>query len=120
MNLPTQAQINAATRHAASFAAGAIAMFGLSTKLDPNTVQQIINATGTLVNDAILLAGLISPFITAWYASKSATPKAQADAITKAVPGTVVVTPDKTLAAVTGPNVLSTDEVKVIKNPSAS
>lgn len=113
MNLPTSAEVNAATRHIASFAAGAIAVFGLSTKLDPSTVQQIISATGTVVNDVILLAGLVGPIITAWYASKSATPAAQADSITKTVPGTKIITPNKALVDATGPDT-------ILKNPSAS
>ena len=115
MELPTQAQVNAATRHAASFAAGAIAVFGLSTKIDPNTVQQIITATGTLVNDAVIIIGLVMPTLAAWFASKSATPQAQAAAIVQAVPGTKIVTPDKALAdAVPSPAVVSTDEAKVV------
>ncbi len=114
MNLPTQSEVNAATRHVASFAAGGIAVFGLATKLDPNTVQQIIAATGTVINDVIVLIGLVSPFITAYFASKSATPKAQAEAITASSPGTIIVTPDKELVKATGPSVVSTDDVKVV------
>lgn len=115
MNLPTQAQVNAATRHAATFAAGAIAMFGLSTKIDPNTVQQLITATGTLVNDIVLILGLAAPIITSWYASKSATPQAQAASLVQSVPGTQIVTPDKALAdAVPSSAVVSTEEAKVV------
>ena len=114
MKLPTSSEVNAATRHIATFAAGAIAMFGLSTKLDPNTVQAIITATGNLANDAILLAGLIGPMITAYYASRSATPKAQADALTTSIPGTKIITPDKALVDATGPDTVSSDTMKVV------
>lgn len=81
MWLPTQAQVNAASRHAASFAGGAIMVFGLSTKIDVNTVNQVIAATGTAVNDIILLVGLASPLLAGFFASKSASPTAQAAAI---------------------------------------
>lgn len=115
MNLPSQAQVNAATRHAATFAAGAIAMFGLSTKIDPATVQQLIAATGTLVNDVVLIVGLAAPLITSYFASKSATPQAQAASIVKSVPGTKIVTPDENLAnAVPSSDVVSTKEAKVV------
>jgi hypothetical protein len=81
IQLPTQAEVNAATRHLASFAGGAILAFGLATKIDPQTVQSIITATGTLVNDAIALAGIVMPVVAAWYAQRSATPVAQAQAV---------------------------------------
>jgi hypothetical protein len=114
MNLPTQSEVSAATKHVASFAAGAIAIFGLSTKLDPNTVQQIIAACGSLVNDAILLIGLVAPIVTSFYASKSASVSAQADAITKAVPGTLIVTTKALANSTTSPNVISHDVAKVL------
>lgn len=81
MNLPTPAQVNAAARHAASFAGGAILMFGLSTKINVDTVNQIIAATGTLVNDAVVLIGLLSPIVMAVIASRSASPASQAASI---------------------------------------
>ena len=115
MNLPSQSEVNAAARHAASFAAGAIAVFGLSTKIDPNTVQQVIAATGTLVNDGILLIGFIIPIVTSLKASQSATPKAQAEALTAAVPGTVVVTSSEIANATPNSNIVSTDDVKVLQ-----
>jgi len=72
MNLPSQAQVNAATRHVASFAAGAITMFGLSAKIDPTTIVAIINSLGTLTNDAVVLIGLVTPLIAGYFASRSA------------------------------------------------
>ena len=84
MALPTQSEVNAATRHLASFAGGAIVAFGLSTKIDPQTVQNLITATGNLVNDGILIAGIVSPMVAAWYAKRSATPVAQAQAVQQA------------------------------------
>lgn len=114
MNLPTSAEVNAATRHAASFAAGAIAMFGLSTKLDPATVQNIITALGGLTNDAILLIGLVGPIVTSYFASKSAAPAAQAASLEKQ--GIVVIgSPELAAATPNSPNVMSNTEVKVVQ-----
>jgi len=84
--LPTQDQVNAAVRHVASFAGGMIVMFGLGTKINPDTLTAIINATGTLVNDAVTLIGLVSPIVMALYAGKSASQTSQIAAV-KAMPG---------------------------------
>jgi hypothetical protein len=97
MNLPTQLQVNAATRHAASFAAGAIAMFGLSTKIDPQTAVAIINSGGALVNDGVLFIGLVTPFVTSWRASRSASTPSQTAAV-QANPKAQVITTDPDLA----------------------
>ena len=84
MDLPTQAEVNAATRHFASFAGGVILALGLSSKIDPTTVQQIITAGGAAVNDVIVLVGLVTPIVAGWYARRSATPVAQAQAVAAA------------------------------------
>ena len=97
MNLPTQNQVLAATRNAASFAAGAIAVFGLSTKLDPQAVVALINSLGTLTNDAITAIGIVTPIIAAWYASRSASPKSQIASV-QALPQAQVTVTDPTLA----------------------
>src|SRR5882762_10959777 len=80
MQLPTQAEVNAASRHVASFAGGAILAFGLSTKIDPDTVKSIITATGNMVNDIILLVGLVAPVVAGYFAKKTASPDSQAQA----------------------------------------
>jgi predicted Kef-type K+ transport protein len=112
MWLPTRDQVNAAARHAASFAGGAILVFGLSTKINVETVNQIIAATGTVVNDMIVLAGLISPLVAGYFASKSASPTSQAAAV--AATGAKVVTTPEIAAAVPSPNVVSETEAKVV------
>lgn len=81
MQLPTQGQVNAAARNIASAIGGAVIMFGLSSKVDINTVNSIITATSTLVNDALVLAGIVGPILAAWYASRSANPNNQAAAV---------------------------------------
>lgn len=114
MNLPSQAQVNAIARHVASAAAGAVILFGLSTKVDPAAVTNIINATGTLVNDIILLVGLVTPIVSAFYASKTASLTSQAAAV--AATGAIVVTTPAIAAAVPSPNVVSSADVKVVAN----
>lgn len=115
MWLPTQAQVNAATRHIASAIGGGILVFGLSTKIDPATVTNIIGAAGTVINDVIVLIGLVSPLIAGYYASKSASPASQAASITKTEPGTIVVTtPEIAKATPDAPNVVSKDDVRVV------
>lgn len=112
MWLPTQAQVNAATRNVASAVGGAILMFGLSTKIDPGTVNSIITATGTVINDLVVLIGLVGPVVAAYFASKSASPNAQADAV--AASGAVVVGSAELAASTQSPNVVSQDQVKVV------
>ena len=113
MWLPTQAQVNAFTRNVASGIGGAVLMFGLSSKIDINAVNQIITAAGTVVNDAVVLIGIASPFIAGYFASKSASPKAQAVAV--AATGALVVG-SQALAESTpeSPNIVSQDQVKVV------
>ncbi len=81
MWLPTQGQVNAATRHIASAISGGILVFGLSTKINPDTVNKIISAMGPIINDVVTLIGLVGPIIAGYYASKSASPTAQAAAV---------------------------------------
>jgi predicted lipid-binding transport protein (Tim44 family) len=77
MNLPTSAQVNAVTRHVGTFAAGAITMFGLSSKLDPATIQALIAALGNATNDIILIVGIVTPLVTTYLSGRSASPAAQ-------------------------------------------
>lgn len=77
MNLPTTPQVLAATRHVATFAAGAIAMFGLSTKINPDQIVAIITSAGNALNDIFLLIGLVAPLVTGYFAARSASPAQQ-------------------------------------------
>lgn len=114
MWLPTQGQVNAATRNIASAVGGAILMFGLSSKINVNAVGQVIAATGTIVNDAVVLIGLVSPLVAAYYASRSASPTAQAKAVTAA--GAIVVgSPELAAATPEDPNIVSRTDVKVVQ-----
>lgn len=113
MWLPTQAQVNAFSRNVASGIGGAVLMFGLSTKIDINTVNSVITAASTVVNDVVVLVGLVSPFIAGYFASRSASPTAQAKAVTAA--GAVVVgSAELAEATPEDPNIVSRDQVKVV------
>jgi hypothetical protein len=116
MWLPTQAQVNAATRNIASAAGGAVLMLGLSTKIDPAAVTALVNAMGEVVGSIVTVLGIIAPLWAAYHAAQSASAKAQAESITKTVPGTVVVT-SQAIADATpnSPNVVSSTDVKVVK-----
>jgi hypothetical protein len=87
-------------------------MFGLGTKINPDTVNAIITTSGALVNNVITLAGLISPIVAAYFAAKSASPASQAAAVARS--GGVVVTTPTIAAAVPSPNVVSQTDVKVV------
>lgn len=106
MNLPTTSQVLAATRHVATFAAGAIAMFGLSTKINPDQVTAIINGAGTAINDIVILIGLITPVVSAYLATRSASPAQQIKAV-EANPNVAAVIATPAVAADAGPKVVS-------------
>ncbi len=86
MKLPTQDEVNAAARHVASFAGGAVVMFGLGTKINPDTLKAAINAMGNLTNDVITLIGIVGPAVAAYVASRSASQTAQVKKVL-AMPG---------------------------------
>jgi hypothetical protein len=87
-------------------------MFGLSTKIDINTVNQVIGAAGTVVNDLVVLIGIASPMVAGYFASKSASPTAQAKSV--AATGAIVVASPEIAAATPEANIVSKDEVKVV------
>lgn len=81
MWLPTQAQVNAFTRHLASVAGGAVLVLGLGSKIDTAALTQAIAAAGTVVNDIVVLVGVAAPLIAGLYASRTASPSKQAAAL---------------------------------------
>src|SRR4051812_10134889 len=81
MWLPSQAQVNAFTRNLASGIGGAGLMLGLSSKIDRAAIGQLISAAGTVVNDLVIFITLATPIVAGFFASKSASPTAQAAAI---------------------------------------
>jgi hypothetical protein len=91
MWLPTQAQVNAFTRHLASGAAGAVLVLGLGSKIDAAALTQAIAAAGTVVNDVVVLIGLATPLAAGLYASRTASPSAQSAAV--GASAATVVTP---------------------------
>lgn len=113
MWLPTQAQVNAFSRNVASGIGGAVLMFGLSSKIDINTVNAVITAASTVVNDAVVLIGVVGPLIAGYYASRSASPTAQA--VSVAATGALVVGSDELAKATPeSPNIVSRSDVAVV------
>lgn len=113
MNLPTKDQVNAASRHLLSALGGAVVMFGIGSKVDMGTVTTIVNTFGSLINDVVLLIGVLAPVYAGWRAQQSAQPASQAASLEKQ--GAIVVTtPEIAAATPNSPNVLSTTEVKVV------
>jgi hypothetical protein len=86
MNLPSQDEVLAATRHIASFAGGAVLMLGLGTRISPDTLTAIVNATGAVIGDTITLVGLITPIVAAYYASHAQTQTYKVQSV-QAMPG---------------------------------
>lgn len=113
MKLPTPDQVNAATRHAISAAGGAIIMFGLSSKINIDSLTAVINSLGSIINNLVLIVGIVAPIVAGYYASKSASPVAQAAAVEK-TGAVVIASPEIAAATPDSPNVLSNTEVKVI------
>lgn len=72
MNLPSGAQVTAAGRHVATFAAGALVMLGLGTKINPDQVAAIINSFTTLYSDLMTFTAAVTPIVTIIFAAKSA------------------------------------------------
>jgi hypothetical protein len=119
MNLPSQSQVNAAARNAASFVGGAIVVFGLGTKISPDTLTAIINATGTAINDIITLIGLISPLVAGYYAAHSASQKAQIAAV-KDMPGVEKILVNEKASPVLAQIAIDPKEPKVTATPQAA
>jgi hypothetical protein len=116
VNLPTQNQVNAATRHIISAVGGAIIMFGLSSKINIDTLTVAINAFGSIINSVVIIVGVVAPLLSGYFASRSASPASQAASMAANVPGTVIVTsPEIAKATPDSPNVVSNTEVKVVQ-----
>lgn len=113
MNLPTQAEVNAASRHVISAIGGAVIMFGLSTKINIDTVTNAVNALGSITNNIVILVGILAPLYAGWKATHSASPTQQAISLEKQ--GAVVITtPEIAKATPDSPNIVSQDQVKVV------
>lgn len=121
MNL-TWDQYKAAGRHVASYAAGGVTVavtMGLLTNgqgADLNSaLSSIVDGVGHITAGLVTIAGIVTPFYTAWRSSHSANPSIQAASITASVPGTVVIGPPQMANDTPGsPNVISNTDVKVV------
>ena len=82
MPLPTQAQVNTAGRYIGAIAGTAITIFGLQAKgISLDQVKAVIAALGTVVNDFIVLIGVIAPLYAAIKGIISSSKTGQAAAI---------------------------------------
>jgi hypothetical protein len=62
MPLPTQAQVNTAGRYAGAVIGTAFTIFGLQAKgISLDQVNSLIGALGTVVNDAVIVIGMLMP-----------------------------------------------------------
>ncbi len=111
MPLPTTPEVNAIARNAASFASGIIGVLGLASKLPPDTIMAIATALGNVVNDVLLLVGVVTPLVTVYFARASATPAAQAQSVGET--GALVITTPAIAAATPSSNVIAANTVKV-------
>lgn len=82
MWLPTQAQVDAASRHAISIAGTAIVIFGLQAKgVSLDQVKDVIGALGSTVNSIVVLLGALAPLYALLKASSTASPTSQIQAV---------------------------------------
>jgi hypothetical protein len=82
MWLPTQDQVNAASRHAISIVGTAFVIFGLQAKgISLDQVKAAITALGSVVNDLIVLIGTLAPFYALLKAASTASHANQIQAV---------------------------------------
>lgn len=82
MPLPTKEQVNTAGRYAGAIAGTAFAIFGLQAKgFSLDQVKAAIAAFGTVVNDIVVLIGVLAPIYAAVRGVSSSSPTGQAAAI---------------------------------------
>jgi hypothetical protein len=82
MPLPTQAQVNTAGRYAGTVIGTAFAIFGLEAKgISLDQVRAAIGALGTVVNDGVVLVGILAPLYASIKGVISSSSNGQAAAI---------------------------------------
>lgn len=82
MWLPTKEQVNTAGRYAGAIAGTAFAIFGLQAKgFSLDEVKAAIAALGTVINDIVVLIGVLGPIYVAARGVSSSSPTGQAAAI---------------------------------------
>ena len=86
MNLPTADQVNSIARQLVTFSGGMIVMFGLSTKINIDTLTAVINASSGVINNIVTLIGIITPLVAAYFAAKAVGPTAVVQSVA-AMPG---------------------------------
>lgn len=114
MWLPTRAQVDAVSRHAITVGGTAVVLLGLQAKgLDVNKIKEIIQALGESVNSIVVLLGALAPLYALLRASHLASAVEQAKSV-EATGAVVVTTHEIAAATPNSPNIVSSDEVKVV------
>ncbi len=99
----TSGQVIAAGRHVGTVVGALLAIFGALGYINP-TQSAAINGA---INQIATAVGALIPVLSGIYASMSAAPSAQAESLTKEVPGTVVITTPAIANPTTNPNIVS-------------
>ncbi len=82
MNLPTPAQVNAASRHLITAAGVAVTIFGLQAKgVSMESVTNLINSLGGTINTLVQLAAAVGVIYGGVQAARSASPANQIEQV---------------------------------------
>lgn len=99
----TSGQVIAAGRHVGTVIGALLAIFGALGYITPTQSASINTALGQIA----VGVGALIPIVTGLFASMSAAPAAQAESLTKEVPGTVVITTPAIANPTPNPNIVS-------------
>lgn len=115
MWLPTQAQVNTAGRYAGVVVGTAFTIFGLQAKgFSLDQAKAVIAALGDTVNSIVILIGVAGPLYLSVRGVNNTSPASQAAAV-GATGAIVVATPEIAAATPNSPNVMSSNDVKVVQ-----
>lgn len=105
----TSGQFIAAGRHVGTLLGALLMIFGALGWINPSQSDAI----NTAVNQISTAVGALIPVLSGIYAGWSASPSAQAESLTKEVPGTVVITTPAIADATMNTKIKSSADVKV-------
>lgn len=107
----TSGQFIAAGRHLGTLLGAVLAIFGALGWINPSQSDAI----NTAVNQISTAVGALIPVLTTLYAGWSASPSAQAESLTKEVPGTVVITTAAIANPTSNPNIVCNTTTQAVK-----
>jgi hypothetical protein len=115
MNLPTKAQVDAASRHVITAAGVAVTIFGLQAKgVSMDQVTAVIKSLGDTVNTVLQLVAAIGLLYGGVVAAKSASKENQAKAVA-ATGAVVIASPELAAATPNDPNIVSRDDYRLVQ-----